>query len=216
MPFPPQVQPHTPSHHSHRRQAFEAPSSEAGPSRSSTYSTPTHYPHSYPYWFDPGYSSGTLPPSSPIPSSPLTSSPILLPASVPPGQRSQARGRRVSFKLDDHDRPLSATPSPRRASSRRPIDQSDDDHESDGEPRRSRGQRVASAGPSKGKGKARAVSPSDAAEDDEDGKEAAGKAALDRGRPPPRARTPGPPPRRDLSVPRSSATSKDKIPAKKK
>ncbi|KAI0648070.1 hypothetical protein C8Q79DRAFT_1117466 [Trametes meyenii] len=215
-PFPFYAPPFTPSQRgrSHQQPAFAHPVSEAGPSRSPTYSTPTHYPHSYPYWFNAAYSSGTLPPSSPIPSSPANSSPVLRPASVPPGQRSQARGRRVSFKLDDTDRPLSPTP----LGHRDPIEGSDGPQGADEEPP-SRGrsrQRNISTKPSKGKGKgkARAVSPSD--EDEESGQESAGKAAPDHGRQPPRARTPGPPPPRAQSVPRGSATSKGTASAKKK
>ncbi|KAI0354946.1 hypothetical protein OH77DRAFT_1425550 [Trametes cingulata] len=218
--------PYTPSHRrssSHQPHYYDTPSSEAGPSGSSAYSTPTHYPHSYPYWFNPAYSSGTLPPSSPIPSSPINSSPVLRPASVPPGERSRARGRRVSFKLDDHDRPLSPTP-PRQGSSSDPIEGADGDRSSDDEDARthvSSGRaRNASAKPakSKGKGKARAVLPSDDDEVDEDGKEPAGRAGPDRGRAPPRARTPGPPSRREQSVPRGSAgsSSREKATARKK
>ncbi|KAI0372141.1 hypothetical protein BV20DRAFT_964230 [Pilatotrama ljubarskyi] len=218
--------PFTPSHRgqsSHQPHYYDTPSSDAGPSRSSIYSTPTHYPQSYPYWFKPAYSSGTLPPSSPIPSSPINSSPVLRPASVPPGERSRARGRRVSFKLDANDRPLPPTP-PRHGSSSDAIEGADGDRESDDEDARTQGRsssrnRNASAKPakSKGKGKARAASPSDE-EDDEDGKETAGRAVSDRGRPPPRARTPGPPSRREQSVPRGSAgaSSREKASARKK
>ncbi|OJT15267.1 hypothetical protein TRAPUB_8189 [Trametes pubescens] len=190
--------PQTPSHRGHpprHSQGFNTPSSEAGPSRSSTYSTPSHYPHAYPYWFDPSYSSGTLPPSSPIPSSPMDSSPILRPASVPPGQRSKARGRRVSFKLDAKDRPLSDGDSigGDRAS--------DDDAPTHTHRRRSQTPANPSKGKSKGKGKARAAPPSDEGEADEDGQEDAGRA----GPSPPRARTPGPPGRREQSVPRGGS-----------
>lgn len=203
--------PQTPSHRGHHprhSQSFDMPSSEAGPSRSSTYSTPTHYPHSYPYWFDPAYSSGTLPPSSPIPSSPMDSSPILRPASVPPGQRSKARGRRVSFKLDGKDRPLSDGDSigGDRAS--------DDDAPAHTHRRRSQTPANPSKGKGKGKGKARAVPASDESEADEDGQEDTGRAGPP---PPPRARTPGPPGRREQSVPRAgSATSKGKTTSAKK
>ncbi|KAI0670801.1 hypothetical protein C8Q78DRAFT_1032030 [Trametes maxima] len=215
-PFSFYAPPFTPSHRgrSYQQPAFTPSTSDAGPSRSPTYSTPTHYPHSYPYWFNAAYSSGTLPPSSPIPSSPVNSSPVLRPASVPPGQRSQARGRRVSFKLDVNDRPLAATP-PRHHGS---IEGPNGALESDEEESRSRGrsrQRNASSKPTKGKGKskARAVSPSDEAE--ENGQQTAGKVVLDRGQPLPRARTPGPPPQRAQSAPRGSATGKGTAPAKK-
>ncbi|KAI8978683.1 hypothetical protein BD414DRAFT_516678 [Trametes punicea] len=207
--FSPYGFPSTPGHRRNQSDQYRnadwiSPSSEAGPSRSSTYCTPTHFSPAYPYWFNPAYSSGTLPPSSPIPSSPIASSPVLRPASVPPGQRSKARGRRVSFKLDANDRPLSATP---------PTDAYDRDHTSDDEHAHaggrsrshSRGRRDdASKKPDagKGKGKARAVFLGDESECDEGGQGLAGRAGPDRGRPPPRARTPGPPSRREQSVPR--------------
>ncbi|KAI0632106.1 hypothetical protein C8Q77DRAFT_1158777 [Trametes polyzona] len=215
-PLPPQPVPRTPSRRGYparQSRSFDTPSSEAGPSRSSTFSSPMHHPHPYPQWFHPAYSSGTLPPSSPIPSSPADSSPVLRPASVPPGQRSQARGRRVSFKLDANDRPLSATP-PRHASSRDSIDE---DRGFDEEDTRPRGRGGRSATPAtvprnKGKGKARAVFSSDEAEAEEDGEEDDGSQRS----PPPRARTPGPPSRREQSVPRGASSSRGKASAKKK
>ncbi|KAI0947312.1 hypothetical protein AcV7_009768 [Taiwanofungus camphoratus] len=113
-PFPhysPNWPPFTPTHkhqRSGRHQQFDAPSSEAGPSRSSSvYATPTH-PHPYPYSFDPSFSGATLPPSSPAGSS-EPSSPVQRQRSITRG-RSKSRGRRVSFKLDDNDRPLPPTP----------------------------------------------------------------------------------------------------------
>ncbi|CDO71450.1 hypothetical protein BN946_scf184909.g44 [Trametes cinnabarina] len=232
--FPPSVptpfygHPSTPTHgqprqNSHNRDP-NPPSSEAGPSRSA-YSTPAH--QAYPPWFNPGYSGGTLPPSSPFPSSPIDSSPALRPASVPSGQRSKARGRRVSFKLQTHVRPLSSTPPPdadERGSNVR-VGQSDDNHVSDDERARgrsrSRGRRectpkIPTSG--KGKGKARAICPSDASDDgdkDADRQDSAGRAGPDHGRPPPRARTPGPPSRREQSVPRGSSRSNEKTSTKK-
>ncbi|KAI0822267.1 hypothetical protein BC628DRAFT_1497208 [Trametes gibbosa] len=199
--------PQTPSHRGHSSYPSHNPhtpsSSGAMSSRSYTHSSPTHHPPSYPYWPNPAYSSGTLPPSSPLPSSSIYSSPILRPASVPPGQRSRSRGRRVSFKLDANDRPLSQTP-PRHPPSSDPIGS---DLESDGDrglPTRGRAGRSSTpANPTrgKGKGKARAASP-----DDEDrGDVTAESAGHSRGRPSPRARTPGPPLRRAQSLPRGAA-----------
>ncbi|KAI9058338.1 hypothetical protein FKP32DRAFT_1688767 [Trametes sanguinea] len=231
VPFPSHGYPSTPSrgrHHSdqsHHR-TFGTPSSEAGPSHSSAYSTPAHYSHAYPSWFDPGYSSGTLPPSSPIPSSVMDSSPSLRPASVPPGQRSKSRGRRVSFKLDGNVRALSPTPSRDRQNNEESEEHydahaSDDQHDYARGRSRSRGRRENTPmlpKNGKGKGKARAVSPSGESDDDgdEERKEPAERTVPDRGRPPPRARTPGPPSRREQSVPRGSGTTKEKGPAKKK
>ncbi|KAI0335918.1 hypothetical protein GY45DRAFT_1239751 [Cubamyces sp. BRFM 1775] len=214
--------PRTPSQQAHLPRCsfdYNTPTSEAGPSRPSTYSTPTHYPPILPYGFHPAYSSGTLPPSSPLPSSPINSSPILRPASVPPGQRSRARGRRVSFKLDANDRPLSPTP-PRH--SRDAEDGPDSGRESEDEPPRThatkQGRREKTpfkASERKGKGKARTVSLSEESDEDEDGQESSERAGPDR---PPRARTPGPPSRREQSVSRGSATSssKDKGAGKRK
>ncbi|KAJ8473346.1 hypothetical protein ONZ51_g7925 [Trametes cubensis] len=190
---------------------FDAPSSEAGPSRLAAYSTPIHYPPMFPQGFHPAYSSGTLPPSSPLPSSPINSSPTLRPASVPPGQRSKARGRRVSFKIDANDRPLSPTP-PRHSNVTE--DCPDSGRESDDEPLRmhatKHGRREKTPfkpREGKGKGKARAASPSEDSDEDEDGQETSERTGPDRGRRPPRARTPGPPSRREQSVSRGSATS---------
>ncbi|KAH9854670.1 hypothetical protein C2E23DRAFT_817478 [Lenzites betulinus] len=208
LPLPFYGLPQTPSHRAHAPYPnFHTPSSSAsGPSWSATHSSPTRYQPMYPHWVNPAYSSGTLPPSSPIPSSPITSSPILRPASVPPGQRSQARGRRVSFKLDANDRPLSHTP-PRHALDSDPVGS---DLESAEDRPLSRGRSWRSSTPAnpardkgKGKGKARAVSPDD--EDLENG--AAEEADYHRGQSPPRARTPGPPSRRAQSLPRDSTGS---------
>ncbi|CAL1713093.1 unnamed protein product [Somion occarium] len=110
IPWPP---PFTPSHQHRRKsrlQEGESSSPEAGPStsRSDPVSTPTHTSHPYPYSYDPNWSSSTLPPSSPPQSSPLpSSSPPTSPVPLRPAirERSQSRGRRVSFKLDDGDRP---------------------------------------------------------------------------------------------------------------
>ncbi|TBU28589.1 hypothetical protein BD311DRAFT_317968 [Dichomitus squalens] len=221
LPFPPVPwPPYTPSHRRHNTVPSHflatSSSSEAGPSRSSTYSTPTHHPHPYPYSYDPRFSNSTLPPSSPIPSSSSpNSSPILRPASVPPGQRSRSRGRRVSFKLDDNDRPLPPTPS-----------QNNNDVDSDDEPLSSLARRrgasastsaaasgQTSAAKGKGKGKARAETPR---REEEDERPARGRP------PPPRARTPGPPSQREMSVPRalsgkgSSSTKEPKSASKRK
>ncbi|KAF5382535.1 hypothetical protein D9615_002803 [Tricholomella constricta] len=69
----------------------------------SIYSTPTHHPHPYPYAYDPNMSRATLPPDSPEVRS---SSPLM--ESVSGGgrrkslvRRSQSRGRRVSFRLEE-------------------------------------------------------------------------------------------------------------------
>ncbi|RPD77812.1 hypothetical protein L226DRAFT_611016 [Lentinus tigrinus ALCF2SS1-7] len=186
--------PYTPSHQRHRTHPFDTPSSasEAGPSRTSTYFTPTHHPHPYPYAYDPMFSDGTLPPSSPIPSSPATSSPALRPASVPPGQRSRSRGRRVSFKLDEHDRPLPLTPG-------RPHDPSDD-HRT--EPSSS------SKGKGKGKGKARAEpEPEPERREEEESSDDEPPPRPPRGRALQRASTPAPPSQRVQSVPAGSSST---------
>ncbi|TFK91113.1 hypothetical protein K466DRAFT_583101 [Polyporus arcularius HHB13444] len=197
LPFPPAPwPPYTPSHQRHRTHPFDTPSfaSEAGPSRSSTYSTPTHHPHPYPYSYDPMFSNSTLPPSSPIRSSPATSSPTLRPASVPAGQRSRSRGRRVSFKLDENDRPIPPTPRTQggfQDTSKR-------------------------AGPSstpkvKGKGKARAEPGPEPGPERREEQESSD----DDDEPPPRpprgralrrASTPGPPSQREKSVPAGSTS----------
>ena len=189
--------PYTPSHQRHRTHpthGFDTPSSDAGPSRSSMYSTPTHHPHPYPYSYDPGFSNGTLPPSSPI-SSPALSSPILRPASVPPGQRSRSRGRRVSFKLDDNDRPLPPTP-PRRPATL------ESESASNGGARR-----ASASASSKGKGKARA-DPGPQCEEEESSSDDEPPPGPPRGRASQRARTPGPPSQREQSVPSTSAAQK--------
>ncbi|KAH9891632.1 hypothetical protein C8Q73DRAFT_746719 [Cubamyces lactineus] len=217
--------PSTPSQqdHPHRHSLdFNTPSSEAGPSRPPTYSTPIHYPPVFTHGFHPAYSSGTLPPSSPFPSSPSNSSPTLRPASVPSGQRSKARGRRVSFKIDANDRPLSPTP-PRHI--RDTEDGSDSGREPEDEPPRThatkydrRERTPFKPREGKGKGKARAASPSEDSDEDEDGQEPSERAGPDRERRPPRARTPGPPSRREQSVSRGSATSstRERVAGKRK
>lgn len=103
-PFIPQQPPQR--HKSQSRHASEEFSSPgAGPSRSRSdpTTTPTRASHPYPYTYDPRWSSGTLPPSSP----PRSSSPPTSPAPLRPAlrERSRSRGRRVSFKLGDDDRP---------------------------------------------------------------------------------------------------------------
>ncbi|KAL6302762.1 hypothetical protein BKA93DRAFT_929402 [Sparassis latifolia] len=113
---PPPWPPYTPTHTRHRSrqpQLFGSPSSGVGASGSSSsaFTTPMHKHHAYPYGFDPSFSGATLPPSSPI-SSPEPSSPI---SPIDRGKsiaraRSKSRGRRVSFKLTDDDRPLPPTP----------------------------------------------------------------------------------------------------------
>ncbi|THU87768.1 hypothetical protein K435DRAFT_866967 [Dendrothele bispora CBS 962.96] len=94
------------------------------PSSSSLYNTPTHRPHRYPDSYDPNFSRGTLPPSSPEPdSSPTRPNSSQTPESSPSAarhsthdisdsspeyrrrtsslvSRSHSRGRRVSFKED--------------------------------------------------------------------------------------------------------------------
>ncbi|RDB14558.1 hypothetical protein Hypma_016226 [Hypsizygus marmoreus] len=98
-PWTPQVAPphssapHTPSHYRHYRDPA-----------SSMYSTPTHHPHPYPYSYDPNISRATLPPDSPpVHSSPVTvassSSGHIRPKSLV--RRSQSRGRRVSFRIEE-------------------------------------------------------------------------------------------------------------------
>ncbi|KAJ6613324.1 hypothetical protein B0H10DRAFT_2049209 [Mycena sp. CBHHK59/15] len=97
--------PYTPPRHPSSSRPAPAPGS-------SPYSYPTtpHHPHAYPYIFDSGVSTGTLPPSSPPDSSPpsLASSPTHVHsanqtlgrrASLVP--RSRSRGRRVSFRLEE-------------------------------------------------------------------------------------------------------------------
>ncbi|KAF9013393.1 hypothetical protein BDQ17DRAFT_1343349 [Cyathus striatus] len=61
------------------------------------YSTPTH--HVFPYMFDPNMSNATLPPDSPN----LQSSPDIAPRKKSLVRRSRSRGRRVSFKVDNRD-----------------------------------------------------------------------------------------------------------------
>ncbi|KAI0754953.1 hypothetical protein C8Q80DRAFT_1141948 [Daedaleopsis nitida] len=181
--------PYTPSHQRHRTHpahVLDTPSSQAGPSRSSMYSTPTHHPHPYPYPYHPDFSNGTLPPSSPI-SSPATSSPILRPASVPPGQRSRSRGRRVSFKLDNNGRPLPPTPPRRPATLEREIEV---------------GTTPASMKTPKGKGKGKARAEPE--EEEESSEEEPPLPEPRRGRASQRARTPGPPSQREKTVPGSS------------
>lgn len=203
--FPPAPwPPYTPSHQRHPTHpihGLNTPSSEAGPSRS-VYSTPTHHSHPHPYAYDPGFSNGTLPPSSPMTSSPATSSPPLRPASVPPGQRSRSRGRRVSFKLDGNDRPLPPTPPRRHA-----ILESEHALAS--------GSHYASAKTSKGKwkGKARAEP-----EEEDRSRESDDEPppAPPRGRASQRARTPGPPSQRDKSVPSTSSKGSAKTPKSKR
>ncbi|KAI0720484.1 hypothetical protein C8T65DRAFT_633153 [Cerioporus squamosus] len=204
LPFPPAPwPPYTPSHQRHRTHPFDTPSlaSEAGPSRSSTYSTPTHHPHPYPYSYDPVFSNGTLPPSSPIPSSPATSSPALRPASVPPGQRSRSRGRRVSFKLDENNQPLPPTPP------QRPQDLPGDT------PSTSKRAALSSTPKAKGKGKARAEPEPEPEPEPEE------EVSSDDDEPPPRpprgralrrASTPAPPSQREKSVPAGSTLAGSK------
>jgi len=101
----PQWLPWTPTHRhrrSQRRDLSEMPSSDAASSFSSIPATPAH-PHRYPYSFHPAFSGATLPPSSP-PDSSGPSSPTDHSSPVARG-RSKSKGRRVSFKLDDDDKP---------------------------------------------------------------------------------------------------------------
>lgn len=94
--------PYTPAHQRHFRDTSGS---------SSAYNTPTH-PHPYPRSYTPSFSGATLPPSSPPPpSSPVEeSSSGGRPRSLVVG-RSKSRGRRVSFKLDEEDRPDMGEPS---------------------------------------------------------------------------------------------------------
>ncbi|KAF8914938.1 hypothetical protein CPB85DRAFT_1433414 [Mucidula mucida] len=67
---------------------------------SSVYNTPTH-PHSYPYAYDPNFSRGTLPPSSPeVESSPMRGRDEIPHRASSIVERSRSRGRRVSFKFE--------------------------------------------------------------------------------------------------------------------
>ncbi|KAK7690088.1 hypothetical protein QCA50_006734 [Cerrena zonata] len=110
-PAPAPYMPPQPSHRQTSRHGGEESSSPgAGSSRSrrDVMSTPTHTSHPYPYSYDPRWSSSTLPPSSPPrSSSPIVSSPPTSPVPLRPAlrERSRSRGRRVSFKLGDDDRP---------------------------------------------------------------------------------------------------------------
>ncbi|KAH8104544.1 hypothetical protein BXZ70DRAFT_594211 [Cristinia sonorae] len=105
FPLPYQQQPRTPQHR-HRADVSSSPMAGASSSRKPPlFATPTHH-QPYPFTFDPGYSSGTLPPSSPPPSSPSSpSEPVLERRSALATGRSRSRGRRVSFKLDSGERP---------------------------------------------------------------------------------------------------------------
>ena len=220
-PFPP----YTPSHQRHRTHpphVLNTPSSSS--SIGMPYSTPTHHQHPFPYMFDPAFSNGTLPPSSPISSlqsSPARSSPILRPASVPHGQRSRSRGRRVSFKLDAHERPVALSP-PRCDEDEGEEEEDDGDDVSDSPPSREHARRPApkrhsgTPGPSrppKDKGKARADRPpkprfeeeEESESEEEPLRDTRKKSASTRGRTPQRAHTPGPPPVRDKSTSRASA-----------
>ncbi|KAG5641545.1 hypothetical protein DXG03_004791 [Asterophora parasitica] len=71
---------------------------------SSVYTTPTHHPHPYPYAYDPDLSRATQPPDSPEVRSSLS---LMESASNSGGRRrsivkrSQSRGRKVSFRLEE-------------------------------------------------------------------------------------------------------------------
>ncbi|KAI0785278.1 hypothetical protein C8Q75DRAFT_776674 [Abortiporus biennis] len=112
MPYPPphhghpDAQPFWPpfTPHHKRRDSRDSDSSPSRPDPSSSTmpATPAHRDRYFPSMYDPGYSSGTLPPSSPPISSPIISSPVLRARSR---SRSKSVGRRVSFKLDGDERP---------------------------------------------------------------------------------------------------------------
>ncbi|KAH9922772.1 uncharacterized protein BXZ73DRAFT_104005 [Epithele typhae] len=216
--------PYTPSHQRYRTRpahGLDTPSSssEAGPSRAGpAYATPTHHAHSYAhshphpahgysYGFGSGFSDGTLPPSSPISS--LRSSPMLRPASVPPGQRSRSRGRRVSFRLDADDRPLPPPPPSRREEEEEEEEDADDDDDSEQGPHYARQAQPRPQARSKGKARAAFVP---AEEEEESCDEDVPSSAYRNGRPlpvaarpptpargraPQRAQTPAPPSYRD-------------------
>ncbi|PSR74809.1 hypothetical protein PHLCEN_2v9523 [Hermanssonia centrifuga] len=93
--------PHTPKRERPRVSRRDPSSSPVlGPSSSSTYSTPAHHSHPYPYMFDPRYSSASPPPESSSPAQSVLSSPLQN-SRRRVRDRSKSRGRRVSFKLDD-------------------------------------------------------------------------------------------------------------------
>ncbi|KAF5361677.1 hypothetical protein D9758_007385 [Tetrapyrgos nigripes] len=131
-PSVPSAIPYTPTRGERSRSMFNlspvipSPSTPSAPS-SSVYHTPTHRPHPQPYSYDPAFSRGTLPPSSPEPDSspvrssspgqfssptigysPTSTSDALSSSPVATGfrrasslvSRSKSRGRRVSFKKD--------------------------------------------------------------------------------------------------------------------
>ncbi|KAG6868620.1 hypothetical protein C0993_000210 [Termitomyces sp. T159_Od127] len=87
--------PFTPKHHHCHREDLAPPQ---------IYSTPMHHPHPYPFSYDPILSRATLPPSSPeVSSSPSVSASGGRPRRKSLVQRSQSRGRRVSFKDEESD-----------------------------------------------------------------------------------------------------------------
>ncbi|EMD39961.1 hypothetical protein CERSUDRAFT_112196 [Gelatoporia subvermispora B] len=169
--------------------------------------------HVWPYGSD-HYSEGTLPPSSPLPSS-SPSSPI--PHNLYGRERSKSRGLRVSFHLDDNDRPL--PPSPQRE-----VHSDDEIAQGRGDTpsarRRSHNSSIVSAmrtqarsksvghdgsrrpsmthGASPGKGKGRTDAVSDG-EDEEDVRFGASSPLRSRHTRVERGRTPGPPSRRERS-----------------
>jgi len=200
--------PSRPRYTSRHSDAYGSEHSEAG--SSSPYASSSR--HGWPYSSD-QFSEGTLPPSSPLPSS----SPAAEHHKPFARERSRSRGFRVSFHIDDNDKPLPPTPQrdvhsddeiaqgrnvtpgakrrdaePGLVSAMRP--QARSKSVGHGIPARSSMTRDSSAG--KGKGRADTAS---ASEDEEDVRFGGSSPSSSRHTRAERGRTPGPPSRQERS-----------------